>query len=38
MKHIKLISHNEKETLDFGKTLASFLHKGDTVVLAGELN
>ena len=37
MKHIKLISHNEKETLDFGKTLASFLHKGDTVVLSGEL-
>ena len=37
MKHIKLISHNEKETLDFGKTLASFLYKGDTVVLAGEL-
>lgn len=37
MKHVKLISHNEKETLDFGKTLASFLQKGDTVVLSGEL-
>lgn len=37
MKHVKLISHNEKETLDFGKTLASFLKKGDTVVLTGEL-
>ncbi len=37
MKHLKLISHNEKETLDFGKTLASFLQKGDTVVLTGEL-
>ena len=37
MKHLKLISHNGKETLDFGKTLASFLQKGDTVVLTGEL-
>jgi len=37
MKHLKLISHNEKETLDFGKTLATFLQKGDTVVLTGEL-
>ena len=37
MKHLKLISHNEKETLDFGKPLASFLQKGDTVVLTGEL-
>ena len=37
MKHVKLISHNETETLDFGKTLASFLQKGDTVVLSGEL-
>ena len=37
MKHIKLVSHNEKETLDLGKTLASFLQKGDTIVLTGEL-
>ena len=37
MKHVKFISHNEKETLDFGKTLASFLKKGYTVVLTGEL-
>ena len=37
MKHLKLISHNEKETLDFGKTLASFLKRGDTIVLTGEL-
>ena len=37
MKHIKLVSHSEKETLDFGKTLASFLKRGDTVVLTGEL-
>ena len=37
MKHVKFISHNEKETLNFGKTLASLLQKGDTVVLTGEL-
>ena len=37
MKYVKLISHNEKETLDIGKTLASLLKKGDTVVLTGEL-
>ena len=37
MKHVKLISHNEKETLTFGKTLTSFLNKGDTVVLTGDL-
>ena len=37
MKYVKLISHNEKETLDFGKTLASFLKKGDIVVLTGDL-
>lgn len=37
MKHVKLISHNEKETLNLGKVLASFLQKGDTVVLTGEL-
>ena len=32
-----IISHNEKETLTFGKTLASFLNKGDTLVLTGDL-
>lgn len=37
MKQITLISHNEKETLDFGKNIASFLKKGDTIVLTGEL-
>ena len=37
MKYVKLISHNEKETLDFGKTLASFLKKGAIVVLTGDL-
>ena len=37
MKHLKLISHNEKETLSFGKKLASFLKKGDIIVLTGEL-
>ncbi len=37
MKHLKLISHNEKETLDFGKTLADLLKKGDTIVLTGKL-
>ena len=37
MKHVKFISHNEKETLDFGKKLASFLNNGDTIVLSGEL-
>ena len=37
MKQIQIISNNEKETLDFGKTLASFLKRGDTVVLTGEL-
>ena len=37
MKHVELISHNETETLDFGKTLATLLKKGDTVILSGEL-
>ena len=37
MKYIKLISHNEKETLDIGKNFASLLKKGDILVLTGEL-
>ena len=37
MKDVKFISHSEKETLNFGKTLAILLQKGDTVVLTGEL-
>ena len=37
MKQLKTITNNEKETLDFGKKLASFLKKGDTVVLSGDL-
>ena len=37
MKQIQIISNNEKETLDFGKTFARFLKKGDTVVLTGDL-
>ncbi len=37
MKHLKVISNNEKETLNFGKKLASLLKKGDTIVLTGEL-
>ncbi len=37
MNHLKFISHNENETLSFGKKLASFLKKGDTIVLTGEL-
>ena len=37
MKQIKFISHSEEETLDFGKKLASFLKKGDTLVLSGDL-
>ena len=37
MNHLKFISHNENETLSFGKKLASFLKKGDILVLTGEL-
>ena len=37
MKTLKITSNNEAEPLAFGKKLASFLKKGDTVVLAGEL-
>ena len=37
MNRLTCISHNEKETLDFGKKLASLLKKGDTIVLSGEL-
>ena len=37
MKTLKITSNNEAETLAFGKKLASFLKKGDTVVLTGEL-
>ena len=34
---MKFISNNEKETMDFAKKLATKLHKGDVVVLSGEL-
>lgn len=37
MKQIQIISNNEKETLDFGKTFARFLKKGDTDCLTGDL-
>ena len=37
MNHLKFISHNENETLSFGKKLASFSKKGDILVLTGEL-
>ena len=37
MKTLKITSNNEAKTLAFGKKLASFLKKGDTVVLTGEL-
>ena len=37
MNDFKFISHNENETLSFGKKLASFLKKGDTIVLTGDL-
>ena len=37
MKQLKITTNNEKETLNFGKKLGSFLKKGDTIVLTGEL-
>lgn len=37
MKQLKITTNNEKETLNFGKKLGSFLKKGDTVVLSGDL-
>ena len=37
MKHIEIATNNEKETLELGKKLASYLKKGDIVVLTGEL-
>lgn len=37
MKQLKITTKNEKETLNFGKKLGSFLKKGDTVVLSGDL-
>ena len=37
MKQLKITTNNEKETLNFGKNLGSFLKKGDTIVLTGEL-
>ena len=37
MKQVKITTNNEKETLNFGKKLGSFLKKGDTVVLSGDL-
>ncbi len=37
MKNIIVTSHNEQETLNFGKRLASLLKRSDIVVLTGEL-
>ena len=37
MKHIKIETKNESETLKFGKKLASLLKRGDTIVLTGDL-
>lgn len=37
MKHIEITTNNENETLELGKKLASYLKKGDIVVLTGEL-
>ncbi len=33
MKNFKIISHNENDTKDFAKNLASKLSKGDIIVL-----
>lgn len=33
----KFTSHNECDTMNFAMSLASFLHKGDVVVLSGDL-
>ena len=37
MDSFKIISNSEADTMDFAKTLASKLKKGDVVVLTGEL-
>ena len=37
MKHIKIETKNEAETLKFGKKLASLLKRGDTIILTGDL-
>lgn len=37
MKHIKIETKNESETLKFGKKLASLLKRGDTIILTGNL-
>ena len=37
MKNYKYISSSEKDTINFAKKLASYLHKGDIIVLSGEL-
>ena len=37
MKHIKIETKNESETLKFGKKLASLLKHGDTIILTGDL-
>ena len=37
MNKLTIISHNEAETLNLGKNLASLLKKGDTIVLTGDL-
>lgn len=37
MKHIKIETKNEAETLKFGKKIASLLKRGDTIVLTGDL-
>ena len=38
MNKLKITTNNEKETLALGKKLASFLKKGDTIVLTGDLS
>ena len=37
MNELKILSKNEAQTLQIGKTIASLLKKGDIVVLTGEL-
>ena len=37
METIEYISHNEKETKNFAKKLASYLNIGDIIILSGEL-
>ena len=37
MKNKKIISHNEAETIEIGKNIASKLQKGDIIILTGDL-